>query len=198
MELFGFERGEHIRYGSIERANGGTLFLSDIADMDLSLQAQLLGALLNQAHPRVSGSEPIAFNVRIIAATRHDLAEQVEQGRFREDLFYHLNVLPMHVPALREHREDIPDLLDHYIDQLVNNDRLPYRRISVAGQNRLRNHPWPGNIRELRNVVQRLLILGTGEEVELAEIETALGQACLLYTSPSPRDLSTSRMPSSA
>ena len=114
------------------------------------------------------------FNARVIAATSHDLGRSVGENRFREDLFYHLNVVPLHVPPLREHREDISDLLGYYADLLASQKNLPYRRFTVGGQNRLRNYSWPGNIRELENIVQRLLILGSGPKIDLGEIDLAL------------------------
>ncbi len=174
-ELFGAENDNNVHFGSLERANGGTLFLKDVADMDLTIQARLLSALQHQTFLRVGGVAPVHVAVRIITASARDLAAEVEAGRFREDLYYHLNVVPVHVPPLREHREDIPELLDFYVDRLVTQENLPYRRFSVAGQNRLRNYAWPGNIRELRNVVQRLLILGTSPQIDAQEVETALG-----------------------
>jgi DNA-binding NtrC family response regulator len=175
-ELFGAEEGVGIHFGALERASGGTLYLEDVADMSLTLQARLLGAFRHSSFLRVGGVQPVQFNARVITATSHDIGGEVQAGRFREDLFYHLNVVPLHIPPLREHREDVPDLLEYYINLLVVQENLPYRRIGVAGQNRLRNHAWPGNIRELRNVVQRLLILGSGDDVELQEIEVALGE----------------------
>ena len=99
----------------------------------------------------------------------------MREGRFREDLFYHLNVVPLHIPPLREHREDIPELLEYYVDYCVSQEKLPYRRFGVGAQNHLRNHPWRGNVRELKNLVQRLLILGAGEDVSVEEVDTALG-----------------------
>ncbi len=174
-ELFGVEDGDNVHFGSLEQANGGTLFLEDIVDMDLAVQARLLSALRHQSFLRVDGVEPVHINVRIIAATSHDAAEAVNAGNLREDLYYHLNVVPLAVPALREHREDIPELLDFYVDHLVNRENLPYRKFTVSAQNRLRNHAWPGNIRELQNVVQRLLILGSGSDIDQDEVEMTLG-----------------------
>jgi two-component system nitrogen regulation response regulator NtrX len=174
-ELFGGEDGSKVHFGSLERANGGTLFLKNIADMDPTIQARLLGALQHQSFLRVGGVEPVKISVRIVGATTQDLAGEVAAGQFREDLYYHLNVVPVHIPPLREHREDIPELLDFYVDRLVTQDNLPYRRFSVSAQNRLRNYAWPGNIRELRNVVQRLLILGSGPEIDAQEVELTLG-----------------------
>jgi DNA-binding NtrC family response regulator len=176
-ELFGSERDGEIHYGRLEQAAGGTLFLDEIADMDLEAQAQLVGALDQRSFLRVGGSEPVNIDVRVIAATRRDLHQAVEDGAFREDLFYQLNVVPLIVPPLRDHREDIPELLDNAVDRLVEQDKLPYRRFSIAAQNVLRHHNWPGNVRELKNLVQRVLILGTGDEVSPKEVETAMGAA---------------------
>jgi len=175
-ELFGSEEGEHVHYGRLEQAAGGTLFLDEVADMDLEAQAQLVGALDTGSFLRVGGTEPVVVDVRIVAATQRDLQAEVTAGRFREDLFYHLNVVPLRVPPLREHREDIPELLNHFVDYFVAHERLPYRHFSTGAQNFLRNYHWPGNIRELHNLVQRLLILGAGSEVSLEEAEAAVGQ----------------------
>ncbi|MCG8429220.1 MAG: sigma-54 dependent transcriptional regulator [Chromatiales bacterium] len=175
QELFGSEEGERVHYGALEQARGGTLFLDEVADMEMNAQTQLLGALDTGSFMRVGGTEPVQIDVRIIAATQHNLEEQVQAGKFREDLFYHLNVVPLNVPALREHKEDVPDLLNSYIDYFVAHEKLPYRRFDVGAQNFLRNHPWHGNIRELKNLVQRLLILGNGDDITQEEVEAALG-----------------------
>ncbi len=174
-ELFGSEEDGRIRYGGLEQASGGTLFLDEVADMDMEAQAQLLGALDTGSFMRLGGSEPVKIDVRIIAATQRNLEEEVAGGRFREDLFYHLNVVPLHIPPLREHHEDVPELLSYYVDWFATHEKLPYRHFSVAAQNFLRNHPWHGNVRELKNLVQRVLILGAGEEIGQDEIELALG-----------------------
>jgi DNA-binding NtrC family response regulator len=173
-ELFGHEEGETVSYGRLEQANGGTLCIGDIADMDLQTQARLLSVFQTHSFKRVGGSEDVEVDLRIIATTHQNLEEEVTAGRFRDDLFYHLNVVPLHIPALREHADDVHELLNYYIDYLVSHERLSYRHFSVAAQNRLRSHEWPGNIRELRNLVQRLLILGSGEVIELEEVEQAI------------------------
>ena len=183
VNLFGSEDGDRIHFGHLEQANGGTLFLNDTADMDLATQGRLLSALENRTFLRVGGAEPVAINVRIIAATHHDLDQAVRTAAFREDLYYHLNVVPLHIPPLREHIEDISDLLSYYVNLLSRQEHLPYRTFTVAAQNRLRNHTWPGNVRELKNLVQRLLILGSGSEVGLEEVEQALGTASFKDTS---------------
>jgi DNA-binding NtrC family response regulator len=174
IELFGSEEDDTVHYGRLEQANGGTLFLQEVADMDLQTQARLHSALEGQHFLRVGGSDPVQVNVRIFASTHKDLEKEVQENRFREDLYYHLNVVPLKIPPLREHYEDIPELLAYYVDLFVAQDKLPYRRFSVAAQNRLRNYPWPGNIRELKNLVQRLLILGSTEEVSADEVEMGL------------------------
>ena len=174
VALFGAQDGNNVHSGLLERVNAGTLFLQDIADMDLTLQVRLLAAFQHCSFLRVGGVEPVSFSARVIAATSHDLFRAVEENCFRKDLFYHLNVVPLHVPPLREHREDIPELLDYYADLLENQKNLPCRRFTVGGQNRLRNYSWPGNIRELENIVQRLLILGSGPKIDTGEIEHAL------------------------
>ncbi len=176
-ELFGSEDGGNVHFGHLEQANGGTLFLGEISEMGVETQARLLGALQSQSFLRLGGNEPVQVNVRIIAATQHDLRRAVEEKRFREDLYFHLNVVPLQVPPLREHAQDVPELLNYYVNEFVNQENLPYRSFSVAAQNRLRNYPWPGNVRELKNLVQRLLILGSGVEISLEEVETALGAA---------------------
>lgn len=176
-ELFGGEDQGRIHYGGLEQASGGTLLLDEVADMDLEAQAQLLGALDTGSFLRLGGAEPVKIDVRIIAATQKNLEEEVQAGRFREDLFYHLNVVPLHIPPLREHHEDVPELLTYYVDWFSTHEKLPYRHFSVAAQNFLRNHPWHGNVRELKNLVQRVLILGAGEEITQDEIESALGAA---------------------
>lgn len=173
-ELFGTEDDGQVSFGSLEQANGGTLFLKDIADMDLSTQARLLSALEQQALLRVGGREPVSIDVRIIAATRRDLAAEVAAGRFRDDLFYHLNVVPLQVPALREHSDDIDELVSHYLNLFVTQEGLPHREFSTSAKNRMRDYRWPGNIRELKNLVQRLLILGSGDMIEPHEINAAL------------------------
>ncbi len=174
-ELFGSEDNDRIHYGSLEQARGGILFLNEVGDMGLEAQSKLLGALETGSFLRVGGSDPVEIDVRIIAATQRNLEEDVRAGRFREDLFYHLNVVPLHVPALREHREDVPELLNYYVDFYVAHEKLSYRHFDVGAQNFLRNHTWHGNIRELKNLVQRLLIMGASGEITVDEVESAMG-----------------------
>lgn len=175
VELFGCEDKGTIHYGFLEQAHGGTLFLKDIADLDLNMQARLLGALENQSFLRVGGREPVAIDVRVIGATRHDLQEELQAGRFRDDLYYHLNVVPLKIPPLRKHSDDIPELLNYYVTQSVEFEGLPRRRFGPAAIERLRHYDWPGNVRELRNLVQRLLIMSNDEDIDVGEIDAALG-----------------------
>ncbi len=177
LELFGSENGDKVHYGRLEQASGGTLFLDELADMDLETQAKLAGALENGSFLRIGGKEPVQLNVRVVAATHRDLEREVTEGRFREDLYYHLNVVPIKLPPLRDHCEDVPELLNFYVNYFVDQEGLLYRRFTTAAQNRLRNYPWPGNIRELKNLVQRLLILGSEEEIPLEEAESAMSSA---------------------
>lgn len=174
-ELFGSEEDGRVHFGLLEQANGGTILLDDIAEMDAALQARLLGALESGRYQRIGGAEMVQADVRIVAATRYDLEGRVGEGRFRNDLFYQLNVVPLTVPPLRDHAEDIPELLGFYVDYFVSQDHLPYRAFSVAAQNRLRHYAWPGNVRELKNLVQRLLIVGSDAEIDAEEVDAALG-----------------------
>ncbi|BAO43357.1 sigma-54-dependent transcriptional regulator [Thiolapillus brandeum] len=175
LEFFGSEHDGKIHYGRLEQANGGTLFLDEVADMDLEAQAQLAGAFETGEFLRVGGSDPVKVDIRVIAATQKDLQVEVSAGNFREDFFYHLNVVPLEIPPLREHREDVPELLGYYVDYFVSHEKLPYRHFSVSAQNMLRNYDWHGNILELRNLVQRVLILGAGDEITLDDVEAAMG-----------------------
>ncbi len=175
VELFGSESDGDVHFGYLEQANGGTLFLQDIFDMDLNTQARMVSALESQSILRVGGREAVKIDVRIIASTRHDLQQKITEGLFRDDLFYALNVIPLQVPSLKEHAEDIPELLDFYVQYFVEQEGLPTRQFSPSAKNRLRSYDWPGNTRELTNLVQRLLILGGSEDIDINEVEIALG-----------------------
>jgi len=174
LDLFGSEAGGRVHYGRLEQASGGTLFLDELADMDLEAQSRLAGALESGSFLRVGGKEPVQVDVRVVGATHRDLEHEVSEGRFREDLYYQLNVVPIRLPPLRDHVEDVPELLNYYVNYFVDQETLPYRHFNTASQNRLRNYNWPGNIRELKNLVQRLLILGNDEEIGLEEVESAI------------------------
>ena len=175
-ELYGVEDVDEIRNGYLDQAEGGTLFIKDIADMDLATQARLQGTLKDQFYKRVNGTETIQLNTRIIAATRHHLADRVKDASFSDELYFQLNVVPIQVPPLREHYEDVPDILEYFVNFLVEQEGLPYRYFTTAAQNSLRRYPWPGNSRELKNLVQRMLILGGDAVIDLEDIEAVLGE----------------------
>lgn len=175
--LFGNDDNGNIQYGLIEQANGGTLFLDEVGELDPEMQQRLSSVFARRNLIRCGAPDPVPIDLRVIAASSQDLDAAVQAGRFREELYYQINVVPLQVPSLRERIEDIPELLRYYADFFANRDKLPYRQFPVAVQNRLRNYPWPGNLRELRNLVQRLLILGNAPEVSIEEVELALGAA---------------------
>jgi two-component system nitrogen regulation response regulator NtrX len=173
--LFGQELKGAIKPGSFEQAAGGTLLLNEINDLDSATQARLLDALEQKHFIRVGGHVTVEMDVRIIAASDQDLQKAVEEKRFREDLYYRLNVVPLRVPSLREHHADVPELINFYVNWMADNEHLPYRKFTTGALNLLRNYSWPGNVLELRNMVQRLLILNRGEEVTETEVEQTLG-----------------------
>jgi len=175
VELFGSEENGHIRPGRFEQAKSGTLVLDGIADAELEIQGKLVNALEQARFVRIGGRQPVDFDVRIIATTNRNLARLVGEGKFREDLYYRLNVLPIHVPPLREHLEDVPDLVEYYRDWFVNKEQLPFRKFSTAAINTLRHYHWPGNVRELKNLVQRMLVLNRDEDVSAEEIAANVG-----------------------
>ena len=186
VEFFGKEENGKIHYGLLEQAHGGSLYLGEVGDMDDETQLRLLSALESRSFLRVGGSEQVLVDVRVVASTRRSLEDEIQAGRFRRDLFYLLNVVALHIPPLREHSEDVPDLLNLYVDYFVSREKLPFRRFTVPVQNYLRNHAWYGNTRELKNLVQRLLILGSGEEIELEEVKAALGSTNNVQSSQHP------------
>lgn len=179
-ELFGHVKGSFTgafadRSGKFEQADGGTLFLDEIGDMSPAAQAKVLRALQEGVVTRVGGERSIRVDVRVVAATNKDLRQEIERGRFREDLFFRLNVVPIHVPPLRERRDDIPMLVRHFVTMAVERQRLPARAFAPDAIERLCRMEWPGNVRELRNTVERLLILARGEEVVAADIDRMVG-----------------------
>ena len=174
--LFGHIKGSFTgavadRAGKFEQAHEGTLFLDEIGDMSLAAQAKVLRALEQGVVTRVGGSKSIAVDVRVIAATNKDLAEEIGEGRFREDLFYRLNVVPIHIPPLRERPDDIPMLVQHFVDLMISTARVTPRRFSDGAVEQLCGLPWPGNVRELRNTVERLMILSPGQSVEVSDVD---------------------------
>lgn len=177
-DFFGNNTNNTEQLGYFEQAEGGTLLLQDIANMEPMLQAQLQDNLKTQHFTQNGSNQKKTFDIRIISTTNHNIPNLVHEGHFRDDLYYQLNILPIHIPPLREHAEDIPELLEFYVNFFVEREALPYRHFTVATQNYLRNYAWPGNIRELKNLVQRLLILGNGENIHKEEVE--IGQNELL------------------
>jgi transcriptional regulator with GAF, ATPase, and Fis domain len=163
-ELFGHVRGAFTgaiqnRVGRFEQAHRGTLFLDEIGDLPLDLQAKLLRVLQEREFQRLGSSENVRVDVRVIAATNCDLSRRIEQGRFREDLFYRLNVVPIQMPSLRERPEDIPLLAEHFVEKICRLEGVPLKRLAPDASSRLGLHTWPGNVRELENAVEMAVVL---------------------------------------
>jgi two-component system nitrogen regulation response regulator NtrX len=178
-ELFGHMKGSFTgafadRAGKFEQADGGTLFLDEVGDMSLPAQAKLLRVLQEGVVTRIGGAKSIQVDVRVLAATNKDLESEIAEGRFREDLLYRLNVVPIEVPALRERLEDVPALVAHFAEQLASSAGVPGRKFSEEAVRRLQSRAWPGNIRELRNAIERALILASGKVVGPSDIERLL------------------------
>ena len=174
-ELFGHERGAfthavRTRIGRFEQANGGTIFLDEISEMSPGLQVKILRVLQNHTFERIGGVKTIRVDIRVIAATNRNLEELVSQNKFREDLFYRLNVIPIRVPPLRERNTDIPLLLHHFLELFSRTKKKPLRRLSPAVIELLSQYPWPGNVRELENLMERLVILAEGEVIEVTDL----------------------------
>ena len=169
-ELFGEEQdGKLVRPGLLELADGGTLYLDEVADMPLSTQARILRVLTEQSFVRVGGSRQIGVDVRVVSSTARDLQKEMEEKRFREDLFYRLNVVPVTVPSLAERRDDIPALAAHFFARYAGEQGLPPPTISDEAMAALQAYDWPGNVRQLRNVVERTVILTPREEFDTVE-----------------------------
>ena len=174
-ELFGHEKGSFTgalnrRLGKFEIANTGTLFLDEVCDMSSSAQAKVLRVLQEQQFERVGGNETVTVDVRVISATNIDVKKAIEEGKFREDLYYRLNVIPVHVPSISERHEDIPLLVDYFLDKFSKEHGLGEKRISQQGIECLVEYPWPGNVRELKNIIERLTIMVPGETIDRADI----------------------------
>jgi two-component system nitrogen regulation response regulator NtrX len=171
-ELFGVESAEGPRKtGLFELAHNGTLYLDEVADMPLETQGKILRVLIDQNFTRVGGATKVHVDVRIITSTSRDLTEEVTDGRFREDLLHRLSVVPIRVPGLSERREDIPELVDYFQGQIAAATGLPRRVVGPDAMAVLQSHEWPGNVRQLRNNIERLLILATGDPGELITAE---------------------------
>ncbi len=170
-ELFGTERDGVARPGLLEQAHGGTLFLDEIADMPLTTQGKILRVLTDQSYPRVGGQRPVKVDVRFLSATSRNLADEIAAGRFREDLFYRLNVVPVRMPPLKERREDIPELVDHFLARFAADRRIPPPTLSAEAAAALQAHDWPGNVRQLRNIIERTLIMAPGSRAQCIEVD---------------------------
>src|SRR4051812_13816185 len=170
-ELFGSEDDGVARPGLLEHAHGGTLFLDEIADMPLTTQAKILRVLTDQSYHRVGGQRAVKVDVRVLSATSRNLSDEITAGRFREDLFYRLNVVPVRLPPLRERREDIPELVSHFLARYAAERRTAPPRISEEAMAALQAHDWPGNVRQLRNIIERTLILAPGDRVSCIEVD---------------------------
>jgi two-component system nitrogen regulation response regulator NtrX len=180
-ELFGHMKGSFTgaisdRAGKFEQADGGTLFLDEIGDMSLSAQAKVLRVLQDGFVTRLGGSKPVQVDVRVLAATNKHLEDEIANGRFREDLYYRLNVVPITVPALRERREDIEQLVVYFLQQFAARDGLPARDITDEALRRLAELEWPGNVRELRNTVERLVILASAATIGVSDVDRLVGK----------------------
>ncbi|MCC5997334.1 MAG: sigma-54-dependent Fis family transcriptional regulator [Oceanicaulis sp.] len=186
LELFGAERdGVVERIGFLEEAHGGTLFLDEVGDMPLATQGKLLRMLVEQRFKRVGGAADVEVNVRVLSSTARDLRALIAQGRFREDLYHRLAVVPIDVPSLSERRDDIPLLVEHFIDRLTAMSGLTRRRIGEDAMAALQAHDWPGNVRQLRNNVERLLILAAGEPDEPVTLDHLPGEVAGRSSGPS-------------
>jgi two-component system, NtrC family, nitrogen regulation response regulator NtrX len=170
-ELFGVDSEDGSRPGLLEQAHGGTLFLDEIADMPPTTQAKILRVLTDQSYHRVGGQRPVKVDVRVLSATSRDLAQEIAAGNFREDLFYRLNVVPVRLPPLRERREDIPELANNFLARFAADRRIPTPVLSNEAIAALQAHDWPGNVRQLRNIIERTVILAPCERVERIEAD---------------------------
>jgi DNA-binding NtrC family response regulator len=176
VALFGAERDGKIEPGVLELAAGGSLFINGLEDLNAAAQRALIGAIEQNSYVRVGGRQRLPVDVRWVSSAEEGFDVNNPPEALRRDLVAQLNVITLRVPPLRDYAEDVPDLLRYYVDRLVDDQNLPLRRFSVAAQNRLRNYPWPGNVGELKNLVQRVLILGAGEEIRLEEVERELAE----------------------
>lgn len=181
-ELFGHEKGAFtgaatMRKGKFDLAHEGTIFLDEIGDMSLKAQSKTLRILQEQKFERVGGTRTIEVDVRVIAATNKDLEAEIEKGTFRDDLYFRLNVIPIKVPPLRERAEDIPELVEEFLEEFSMSTNIDAKRMSGSALELLKKYPWPGNVRELRNLVERLMIMSPGKVIEATDIPAPFNQA---------------------
>jgi transcriptional regulator with PAS, ATPase and Fis domain len=181
-ELFGHEKGaftgaHQLKKGKMEQAHGGTVFLDEVGDISAELQTKLLRFLQEREFERVGGTQTVSVDVRVIAATNRDLSEAIKEGRFREDLYYRLNVIPISIPPLRERNEDIPVLAQHFLKRFAADTKKTFLGIRASAQSALVSYPWPGNVRELGNVIERAAVLGEGPEITLDDLPPRIASA---------------------
>lgn len=176
-QLLGSEHDGEVVAGAFERASGGTLIIDELADLSEKSQKILLGVLDNGSFMRRGGTAPVKVDARVVATVGADYEQKIAAGELRRDLVSLIGELTLRVPPLREYAEDVPELLTYYVDKLVDAEGLTFRRFSVAAQNRLRNYPWPDNVRELKNLVRRLLLTGSDENISLEEVEAEFSVA---------------------
>jgi transcriptional regulator with PAS, ATPase and Fis domain len=181
-ELFGYEKGaftdaKTLKKGVFEMADGGTVFLDEISEMNLNLQSKFLRVLEDQTFRRVGGVKDISVNVQVVASTNRNLEVAVKEGRFREDLYYRLSVVPIQISPLRERKEDIPLLVEHFIQRYNTQFRKNVSEVSPDGAKLMMNYSWPGNIRELKNAIERAMILADGDRIEVAHLPIRIADA---------------------
>jgi two-component system nitrogen regulation response regulator NtrX len=189
-ELFGHEKGSFTgattqRRGKFDQAHQGTLFLDEIGDMSLKTQAKVLRILQEHKFERVGGNKTIEVDVRVIAATNKDLEKEIAIGNFRKDLYYRLNVIPFHVPPLRERKSDIPQLASHFLEYFCSKESRETKRLDDESIQAIINYPWPGNVRELKNLIERLVIMSPGNTITRSQLPQAIGSSQLA----TPKDL---------
>jgi two-component system nitrogen regulation response regulator NtrX len=176
-QLLGSESSGEVTVGAFERAGGGTLIIDELSDLNDAAQKILQGVIEDGRFTRVGGNTPVKLAARLVATVGADYEAQIDSGQLRRDLVAELGVLNLKVPPLREYSEDVPELLTYYVDKLVDAEYLTFRRFSVAAQNRLRNYPWPDNVRELKQLVRRLLLSGSDADIALNEVEVEISSA---------------------
>jgi len=173
-QFLGSERGGEVTAGALERASGGTLVIDELSDLGLAAQKVLFGILESGRFTRIGGTAPIRVDARVVATVGPEYEARIVAGELRRDLVSHVSELSLRIPPLRDYAEDVPELLTYYVDKLVDSEGLTFRRFSVAAQNRLRNYPWPDNVRELKNLVRRLLLSGSSDDIALEEVEAEI------------------------
>ena len=188
-ELFGYEKGAFTgalsaKKGRFELADGGTLFLDEISDMSFATQAKVLRVLQEQRFDRVGGTKTLEVDVRVIAASNKNLPEEIKKGTFREDLYYRLNVIPLHIPPLRERKEDIPLLVQHFLQTIALEEGIKTKGITKEAIEVLMHYDWPGNVRELKNMIERLLILFPHSTIDVKDLATFLGWEPSIHEPP--------------